>query len=171
MANHEMLLSLYQKRRGLRLLTFFDVEELVVAPEDGIGVFDLASKREPEVTINLKCLSLFFHIECSWLLCYSCVIRHFTFFWITVQVELISLEHCSSRNRKILRHIVHTLKFLAWLSRLIKHNAPKLVAQARLQQLWSDHDLSKVICVDVRNERIFNMYWHCRIVSEQGLRI
>lgn len=66
MANHEMLLSLYQKRRGLRLLTFFDVEELVVAPEDGIGVFDLASKREPEViTINLKCLTLFFHIECS----------------------------------------------------------------------------------------------------------
>ena len=59
MANHEMLLSLYQKRRGLRLLTFFDVEELVVAPEDGICVFDLASKREPEVTINLKCLSLF----------------------------------------------------------------------------------------------------------------
>ena len=73
----------------------------------------------------------------------------FYLFWITVQVELISLEHCSSRNRKILRHIVHTLKFLAWLSRLIKHNAPKLVAQALLQQLRSDHDLSKVICIDV----------------------
>lgn len=152
MANHEMLLSLYQKRRGLRLLTFFDVEELVVAPEDGIGVFDLASKREPEVTINLKCLSLFFHIECSWLLllCYSCFTRHFTFFWITVQVELISLEHCSSRNRKILRHIVHTLKFLAWLSRLIKHNAPKLVAQARWQQLLSDHDLSTLFLVLIK---------------------
>jgi hypothetical protein len=50
MANHEMLLSLYQKRKGLRLLTFFDVEESVVAPEDGICIFDLPNKREPEVT-------------------------------------------------------------------------------------------------------------------------
>ena len=30
---------------------------------------------------------------------------------------------------------------------MIKHKTPKLVAQARLQQLRSDHDLSKVICV------------------------
>jgi hypothetical protein len=60
MANHEMLLFLYQKRKGLRLLTFFDVKESVVVLEDGMCVCDLASKREPvAVTINLKSLSFF----------------------------------------------------------------------------------------------------------------
>ena len=76
-------------------------------------------------------------------------IQTFYLFWITVQGELISLEHCSSRNRRILRQIVHTLKSLAWLSRIIKRKTPKLVSQARLQQLWSDHELSKIICVEV----------------------
>jgi hypothetical protein len=32
---------------------------------------------------------------------------------------------------------------------MTKHKTPKLVAQAVLQKLQSDHDLSKVICVDV----------------------
>jgi hypothetical protein len=44
MANHKMLLSLYQKRRGLRLLTFFDVEESAVAPKDGILYLILPAK-------------------------------------------------------------------------------------------------------------------------------
>ena len=61
MANHEMLLLLYQKRKGLRLLTFFDVKESVVVLEDGICVCYLASKREPVAVtiINLKSLSFF----------------------------------------------------------------------------------------------------------------
>jgi hypothetical protein len=35
---------------------------------------------------------------------------------------------------------------------MIKHNTPKLVAQAGLQKLQSVHDLSKVICVDECNK-------------------
>jgi hypothetical protein len=35
---------------------------------------------------------------------------------------------------------------------MIKHKTPKLVAQVALQKLRSDHDLSKVICVDVSNK-------------------
>jgi hypothetical protein len=35
---------------------------------------------------------------------------------------------------------------------MIKHKTPKLVAQAALQKLRSDYDLSKVICVDVSNK-------------------
>jgi hypothetical protein len=35
---------------------------------------------------------------------------------------------------------------------MIKHITPKLVAQAGLQKLISYHDLSKVICIDVRKE-------------------
>ncbi len=60
MANHEMLLFLYQKRKGLRLLTFFDVKVSVVVLEDGICECNLARKRETvEVNINLKSLSIF----------------------------------------------------------------------------------------------------------------
>ena len=35
---------------------------------------------------------------------------------------------------------------------MIKHKTPKLVAQDALQKLRSDHDLSKVICVDMSNK-------------------
>jgi hypothetical protein len=35
---------------------------------------------------------------------------------------------------------------------MIKHKTSKLVAQAGLQKLRSDHDLSKVVCVDVSNK-------------------
>ena len=140
-----------KKERGLRLLTFFDLEESAVVPEHGICVCYLASKIEPLVTTNLKCLNLFLHrIQLN----ISCMfIKRFNFLK-TVQVELISLQHCSSRNRKILHHIVHILRFLAWLSGVIKHITHKLVAQADLQKLRSHHDLSKVICVDVTNKRI-----------------
>jgi hypothetical protein len=56
-----MLLLLYQKRKGLRLLTFFDVKESVVVLEDGICVCDLARKSEPVAVtiINLKSPSFF----------------------------------------------------------------------------------------------------------------
>lgn len=67
--------------------------------------------------------------------------------------KLISLQHCSSRNRKTLHQIVHILKFLAWLSTIIKQNAPKLVSQWSVIQILRDQDLSKEICVDIRNLR------------------
>lgn len=132
MANHQMLLSLYQKRKGVAIAKLLQCQRTSSSSPRMAFVCDLASEREPVVNSNLKCLILFSHRKELNILCYSCFIRHFTFFWITVEVELISLRHCSSRNRKILRHIVHTLKFLAWLSRIIKHRSPKLVAQARL---------------------------------------
>jgi len=68
------------------------------------------------VTFDLKGLA-FFHDEWNWI-CYN--VTRFLVFWITLTAKLISLEHCSSRNRKILRHIAHTLNFLAWLSRIIR---------------------------------------------------
>jgi len=38
---------------------------------------------------------------------------------------------------------------------MIKRNTPKLVAQAGAQKLRSVHDLSKAICVDGSDKRIF----------------
>jgi hypothetical protein len=61
------------------------------------------------VTFDLKGLA-FFHGEWN-SICYN--VTRFLVFRITLTAMFISLEHCSSRNRKILRHIVHTLKFLA----------------------------------------------------------
>jgi hypothetical protein len=99
-----------KKEKGLRLLTFFDLEESAVVPEHGICVCYLACKIEPLVTTNLKCLNLFLHrIQLN----ISCMFIKRFIFLKTVQVELISLQHCSSRNRKILHHIVHILRFLA----------------------------------------------------------
>ena len=138
-----------KKERGVRLLNFFDVKESLVAATGSIWVRDLVIKRESASPSTWN-VSVFSRIEFNWI--YHACLSNVYLFWITVQVELISLQHCSSRNRKILHRKVHTLKFLAWLSIMIKHITPKLVAQAGLQKLISYHDLSKVICIDVRKE-------------------
>ena len=106
-----------KKKGGLRLLTFFYVKESAVIPKDGKCTWSClhkiaSSHRELGMsqlflTSNATEYAIhFYQIYCL--------------FGITVQVELSSFQHCSSHNRKILRHMVHILKFLAWLSRLIK---------------------------------------------------
>jgi hypothetical protein len=36
MANHEMLLTFYKKKKGVAIANLFDVEESAVVPEEGI---------------------------------------------------------------------------------------------------------------------------------------
>jgi hypothetical protein len=65
MANHEMLLSLYQKRKGVAIANLFDVEESVVVPEEGILVCDLVSKKRAGNHHQLEMSQPFSHIECN----------------------------------------------------------------------------------------------------------
>ncbi len=136
------------KRKGVAIANLLRCQGTSSSSPKMVCVRDFASKGEPVVTTNFVS-SLFSHRMQLNMLFMFCQI--FYLFLNNSEGELISLEHCSIRNRKILRHIVHTLKFLAWLSRIVKHNTPKLVAQACLQQLRSDHDLSKVFCVEENN--------------------
>ena len=152
-----------KKERGVAIAKLFRCQRTTNSSRRRHMLMWSCQQKRASSHHQLEISQPFSHIECNWI-CYSCL-SDIYLFWITAQVELISLEHCSSRNRKILRHIVHTLKFLAWLLRMNKHKTPKLVAQDGLQKLRSAHDLSKVICVVVSHKRIFNMYWYCRIVS------
>ena len=166
MTNHTILsLSLYQKRKGVAIANLFRCQGTTNNSQRWhMPMWSCQQNRDSghhqfEMTHPFSTSNATEYV--------IHVYQTFYLFWITLQVELISLEHCSSRNRKILRHIVHTLKFLAWLSRIIKHKTPKLVAQAGLQKLRSAHDLSKVICAVVNHKRTFTIYifipliwWH-----------
>ena len=166
MTNHTILsLSLYQKRKGVAIANLFRCQGTTNNSRRWHMPMWSCQQKRDSGHHQFEMSHPFFHIECNWI-CYSCLSDILPFLNNTAGM-LISLEHCSSRNRKILRHIVHTLKFLAWLSRIIKHKTPKLVAQAGLQKLRSAHDLSKVICAVVSHKRTFTIYifipliwWH-----------
>ena len=130
MANHEMFLSVYQKRKGVAIANLFWRRGITSSfLRRQMSVWSCQQTRAGS-RHQLEMPQAFSHIKCTEYVIH--IYQIFYIFWITVPVELISLQHYSSRNRKILRHIVHILKFLASLSRIIKHQTPKLVTQAAL---------------------------------------
>ena len=63
MANYEIIFVSYQKKKkGVRLLNFFDVKESLVAAGDSILVRELVSKRESTFTLNLNSTEYIMHV-------------------------------------------------------------------------------------------------------------
>ena len=149
--NNGDLLS-FQKRKEVAIAYFFPIKELAVQflNEDGICIWSCQQSSNCSLYWHEKSHPFFQPPKATGRL--FVLIRHLPLL-DNITGKVISLQHCSSRNRKTLHHIVHILKFLAWLSKIIEQNAPKLVSQWSVIQILRDQDLSKEICVDIRNLR------------------